>query len=50
MKTLAIAGCGKLGKVVVKAMKMGFLPEYKLVAAYSRTFESAESLADEVEG
>lgn len=50
MKTLAIAGCGKLGKVVVKAMKMGFLPEYTLTATYSRTFESAVDLASEVEG
>ena len=49
MKTLAIAGCGKLGKVVVKALKMGFLPEYKLVATYSHTFESAVALAGEVE-
>ena len=50
MKTLAIVGCGKLGEVVVKAMKMGFLPEYKLIATYSRTFDSAEYLAQQVEG
>ena len=50
MKTLAIAGCGKLGAVVVKALKMGFLPEYELVATYSRTYESAVRLAEEVEG
>lgn len=50
MKTLAIVGCGKLGEVVVKALKMGFLPEYKLIATYSRTFDSAEYLAQQVEG
>lgn len=50
MKTLAIAGCGKLGEVVVKALNMGFLPEYKLIATYSRTYASAEYLSQQVEG
>lgn len=50
MNTFAIVGCGKLGAVVVKALKMGFLPEYRLVATYSRTFDNACSLSEEVEG
>ena len=50
MKTFAIVGCGKLGRVVVKALKMGFLPEYSLAATYSRTYESAVSLAAEADG
>ena len=50
MKTIAIAGCGRLSGVVLDAMKMGFLPEYKLTATYSRTYEHAVEFAAEVEG
>lgn len=50
MKTLAILGCGRLGEVVMMAMKMGFLPEYTLKATYSRTYENAVALAEEVDG
>jgi len=50
MKTLAIVGCGRLGGVVVGALKMGFLPEYTLKATYSRTHANAVFLAGEVEG
>ena len=50
MKTFAIAGCGRLGGVIVDALKMGFLAEYRLIATYSRTYESAVALAEEVEG
>lgn len=49
-KTLAIAGCGKLGRIVAKAVVDGLLPDYELVAAFSRTFESAENLASIVPG
>lgn len=50
MKSLAIAGCGRLGYIVVQAMKMGFLPEYTLSATYSRTYGHALELAAEAEG
>ena len=50
VKTFAIVGCGRLGEIVVKALKMGFLAEYKLIATYSRTFESARELAGQVDG
>lgn len=45
MKTLAIVGCGKLGKIVAKAVKEGYLPEYKLIAAYSRTYDKTLEIA-----
>ena len=48
MKTFAIVGCGRLGKVVAEAVLCGFLPEYRLVGAYSRTYEHAEALASKV--
>lgn len=47
---LAIAGCGKLGKIVAKAAAEGLLPDYVLVGAYSRTMEKAEEVAAMVEG
>lgn len=49
-KTLAIAGCGKLGKIVAQAVVNGLLEDYQLIAAYSRTYESAQALASMVEG
>ena len=45
MKTFAIVGCGRLGNVVVDAFLHDFLPDYKFVGAYSRTYKSAEMLA-----
>ena len=46
MKTkIAIVGCGKLGNVVAGALLDGYLPEYQLIGAYSRSFEKAESLS-----
>ena len=45
MKRLAIAGCGKLGGIVVDAMIKGLLPEYELVGVYSRTEDRAIMLA-----
>ena len=45
MKKLAIAGCGKLGGIVVDAMIKGLLPDYELVGVYSRTEDRAIMLA-----
>ena len=45
MKKLAIAGCGKLGGIVVDAMINGLLPDYELVGVYSRTEDRAIMLA-----
>lgn len=45
MKKLAIAGCGKLGGIVVDAMIKGLLPDYELVGVYSRTEDRAILLA-----
>ena len=50
MKTLAIVGCGKLGKIVARAVKEGLLPEYKLIAAYSRTYDKTEETSAMVDG
>ncbi len=44
MKTLAIAGCGKLGHIVAEAYVKGLLPGYKLIGVYSRSKESAKSI------
>lgn len=44
-KKIAIVGCGKLGNVVAGALLDGYLPEYQLTGAYSRSFEKAESLS-----
>lgn len=41
MKTIAIAGCGKLGNIVADAILNGILPEYELTGVYSRTLGSA---------
>lgn len=45
-KKIAIVGCGKLGNVVAGALQDGYLPEYQLIGAYSRSFEKAEALSD----
>ncbi|WP_010664187.1 aspartate dehydrogenase domain-containing protein [Marinilabilia salmonicolor] len=45
MKKIVLAGCGKLGKIVVDAVIQGLLPDYELVGVYSRTSESAVRLA-----
>ena len=44
-KKIAIVGCGKLGNVVAGALQDGYLPEYQLIGAYSRSFDKAESLS-----
>lgn len=44
MKTFAIAGCGHLGRIVREAYIKGLLRDYRLIAAYSRKIEDAETL------
>lgn len=48
MKTLAIAGCGRLGSIVAHAVATGLLPDYELVSVYSRTTAKAEAVAGEM--
>ncbi len=45
MKRLAIAGCGKLGRIVAEAVIKGLLPEYELAGVFSRNKEKAEHVA-----
>lgn len=47
-KKFAIVGCGKLGTIVADAYINGLLKEYQLIGVYSRTKESAELLAENV--
>lgn len=47
MRRFAIAGCGRLGRVVAEAWMKGFLPGYELCGVYSRTSGHADSLAAE---
>ncbi len=47
MSRFAIAGCGRLGRLVAEAWMKGFLPGYELCGAYSRTAEHAAGLAAE---
>ena len=47
MKKFAIAGCGRLGRIVAKAWHDGLLPEYVLCGTYSRTYGHALALASE---
>ena len=47
-KTLAIVGCGRLAAIVTEALNANLLDEYQLIAAYSRTKEKAQSIADRV--
>ncbi len=46
MEKLAIVGCGRLAAIVADALLNGLLPEYELVGVYSRTFSSAQLLAE----
>lgn len=48
-KTLAIVGCGKLANIVLDAFIKGLLPDYRLIATYSRTFEKAENIARKIQ-
>jgi aspartate dehydrogenase len=47
MKTLAIVGCGKLGKIVANAVSSGILKDYTLIGVYSRTADKAEAIAND---
>lgn len=40
-----VVGCGKLGSIVARAAEQGLLPDYELVALFSRTTQRAEDLA-----
>ena len=48
MKTIAIAGCGKLGSIVARAAASGLLPGYKVTGVFSRTAAKAEAVANEL--
>jgi aspartate dehydrogenase len=50
MKTLAIVGCGKLADIVVDAFVRGLLSDYKIIGAFSRTWEKTERLVGKVKG
>lgn len=50
MKKLAIVGCGRLANIVVDSLIKGLLPEYELVAVYSRTPLHAEYIAQKMKG
>lgn len=47
-KTLAIVGCGKLAQIVAQALTTNLLPDYQLIGTYSRTFEKAEHIAEQI--
>ncbi|MGQ1947825.1 aspartate dehydrogenase domain-containing protein [Geofilum sp. OHC36d9] len=47
--TFAIAGCGKLAHIIVGALLKDLLPQFKLIASHSRTFEKAQEIADIIE-
>ncbi|PRY52781.1 aspartate dehydrogenase [Arcticibacter pallidicorallinus] len=49
IKTLAIVGCGKLATIITDALIEGFLPDYQLIGAFSRTVEKAKHIADKVQ-
>ena len=48
MKTIAIAGCGKLGSIVARAAASGLLPGYEVAGVFSRTATKAEAAANEL--
>lgn len=45
MKKIVIVGCGRLANIVVDAIINGLLPEYELIAVYSRMATKAENIA-----
>lgn len=47
-KTLAIVGCGRLASIIADALNSNLLPEYQLIATYSRTLEKAQYIAEMV--
>ena len=48
-KTFAIVGCGFLGGIVADAYAMGLMPDYELIAVYSRTMEDAVSVSQKTD-
>ncbi|MBO7183430.1 MAG: DUF108 domain-containing protein [Bacteroidales bacterium] len=50
MYKLAIMGCGKLAKIIAQAFIQGMLPEYELIAVYSRTVAHAQEITDMMQG
>lgn len=46
--TLAIVGCGKLAHIIVDALLKGLLPNYKLIASYSRSPEKTHSISNRI--
>lgn len=47
-KTLAIIGCGRLAALITDAYNNNLLPEFELVATYSRSKEKAQHIAEKV--
>ena len=47
--TLAIVGCGKLAHIILEALLKDLLPNYKLIASYSRSFEKAQDIANKID-
>lgn len=45
MKRIGLFGCGKLNKIVVDCYKKGLLEGYEIVGCYSKTRESREAMA-----
>jgi len=42
---LALIGCGYLNEIVANALKVGYLPEYELIAVLGRDYERAQEFA-----
>ena len=49
MKSLVIAGCGRLAEIVADAVINGTLYEYELVGVYSRTYSKALNMANKMQ-
>ena len=47
--TFAIVGCGKLAHIIADALVKGLLPNYKMIATYSGTFEKAVTIANKID-
>jgi len=48
-KTLAIVGCGKLAVIIADALIAGSLPDYQIIATFSRTVEKAKRISDKIQ-
>ena len=47
--TFAIVGCGKLAHIIADALVKGLLPNYKMIATYSGSFEKAVTIANKID-